>query len=449
MSEVSLEFSGRSDRPLQNIDAEEGVLGGILLDPSAISVVANMLPRSAFYITAHQRIYQAALALHSKNKLVDLMSVTTWLVDHELLEKVGGQFKLAQLLERTVSVVNIDRYAELILDKYQRRQLIAAANEVIILAEDTSTELETVLEHSEQKIFEATKYQSDRFEPESIAECLIAAFNQLEGGETSGISTGLFDLDGLTGGLIRQDLIVIAARASMGKTWLACHLSNHLALEGMPVVFFSAEMSKSQLTKRFLAMHSKIDSQRLIQNKIYKSEWEVLTKAVGTIAELPIIIDDTPASAQTPSRMRSVLRRIQSERGQLGLVVLDYIQKLGNRAAGNRAQVIGSFSGAFKDMAKEFDVPFVCLAQINRGVEGQTNKRPTMADIKDSGDIEQDMDLGLLLYREEYYNSDTPDKGVMEIAVAKNRNGPAGVCKVLFNPSVGLFSDFVSQELPH
>lgn len=435
-----------SEVVLQNIDAEEWVLGGILLDPSAISIVANILPPSAFYITAHQRIYQAALALHSKKKLVDLMSVTTWLADYELLEKVGGQSKLAQLLDRTVCAVNIDRYAELILDKYQRRQLVSAANQVITLAEDTSTELETVLEHSEQKIFGATKYQSDRFEPESIGDCLIAAFHQLEGGETSGISTGLLDLDGLTGGLIRQDLIVIAARASMGKTWLACHLSKHLALAGMPVVFFSAEMSKSQLTKRFLAMHSKIDSSRLIQNKIYQSEWDVLTKAVGTIAELPIIIDDTPATAQTPSRMRSVLRRIQSERGQLGLVVLDYIQKLGNRAAGNRAQVIGSFSGAFKDMAKEFDVPFVCLAQINRGVEGQTNKRPTMADIKDSGDIEQDADVILLLYREEYYNSDTPDKGVMEVAVDKNRNGRTGVCKVLFNPSVGLFNNLVTHK---
>jgi replicative DNA helicase len=435
-----------SDVVLQNIDAEEGVLGGILLDPSAISIVANILTPQAFYITAHQHIYRAALELHHKNKPTDLTSVTTWLADHKQLEKVGGQSKLAQLVERTVSAVNIDRYAELILDKYQRRQLIAAANEITTLAEDTNTELEKVLDKSEQKIFDVTKYQSDQFEPESIGDCLIAAFNQLEGGETSGISTGLLDLDGLTGGLIRQDLIVIAARASMGKTWLACHLSNHLALGGIPVVFFSAEMSKPQITKRFLAMHSGIDSSRLIQNKIYKSQWEVLSKAVKTLSELPIIIDDTPASAQTPSRMRSVLRRIQSERGQIGLVVLDYIQKLGNRAAGNRAQVIGSFSGAFKDMAKEFDVPFVCLAQINRGVEGQTNKRPTMADIKDSGDIEQDMDLGLLLYRDEYYNSDTPEKGIMEVAVAKNRNGPTGVCKVLFNPSLGLFRNRVAQK---
>jgi replicative DNA helicase len=435
-----------SDVPLQNIDAEEGVLGGILLDPSAISIVANILTPQGFYLIAHQIIYRAALELHHKNKPTDLMSVTTWLSDHKQLEKVGGQSKLAQLVERTVSAINIDRYAELILDKYQRRQLIAAANEITTLAEDTSIELEKVLDESEQTIFDVTSYQSDQFEPESIGDCLITAFHQLEGGETSGISTGLVDLDGLTGGLIRQDLIVIAARASMGKTWLACHLANQLALGKMPVVFFSAEMSKPQITKRFLAMHSGIDSSRLIQNKIYKSEWNVLSMAVGTISELPIIIDDTPASAQTPSRMRSILRRIQSERGQLGLVVLDYIQKLGNRAAGNRAQVIGSFSGAFKDMAKEFDVPFVCLAQINRGVEGQTNKRPTMSDIKDSGDIEQDMDLGLLLFREEYYNPDTPEKGVMEVAVSKNRNGPTGVCKVLFNPSVGQFRNLVTQE---
>jgi replicative DNA helicase len=203
-------------------------------------------------------------------------------------------------------------------------------------------------------------------------------------------------------------------------------------------------MSKPQITKRFLAMHSGIDSSRLIQNKIYKSEWEVLSKAVKTLSEQAIILDDTPASAQTPSRMRSVLRRIQSDRGQLGLVVLDYIQKLGNRAAGNRAQVIGSFSGAFKDIAKEFDVPFVCLAQINRGVEGQTNKRPSMADIKDSGDIEQDADVILLLYRDEYYNPNTPDKGVMEVAVDKNRNGATGVCKVLFNSSLGQFRNLVS-----
>lgn len=193
-------------------------------------------------------------------------------------------------------------------------------------------------------------------------------------------------------------------------------------------------------------MHSGIDSSRLMSNQIYRDEIENLKQAVVALSQLPIIIDDTPASIQNPSRMCSVLRRVKSKRGSLGLVVMDYIQKLGDRAAGNRAQAVGKFSGAFKDIAKEFDVPFIALAQINRGVENQTNKRPTIADIKDSGDIEQDMDIGLLLYRDEYYNPDTQDKGVMEINVAKNRNGATGICKVLFETMVGNFSDVDSSN---
>lgn len=171
------------------------------------------------------------------------------------------------------------------------------------------------------------------------------------------------------------------------------------------------------------------------------NEYDVLVDGLTKLAELPIVIDDTPATQLTPSKVRSVLRRIRSEKGELGLVVLDYIQKLGDRAAGNRAQTVGKFSGAFKDVAKEFDVPFVALAQINRGVESQANKRPLMSDIKDSGDIEQDMDLGLLLYREDYYNQDTDDPGVIEIIVSKNRNGATGTCKVMFDPSIGNFNN--------
>jgi replicative DNA helicase len=200
-------------------------------------------------------------------------------------------------------------------------------------------------------------------------------------------------------------------------------------------------MSEEQLSKRFLDMHSKINSQRLIRNQVYENEWEALGKALATVGDLPIIIDDTPASSQNPAKMRSILRRVCAERGKLGLVVLDYIQKLGDRGAANRAQAVGSLTGHCKDMAKEFDVPFVALAQINRGVEGQSNKRPFMSDIKDSGDIEQDMDLGLLLYRDEYYHSSTEDKGVMEINVGKNRNGPTGTCKALFSPETGQFGD--------
>jgi replicative DNA helicase len=433
--------------PPQNIEAEEEILGGILLDSHAITRVASILIPDAFYVPAYQQIYQAALDLYAQEKPTDLMTITTWLSDHKLLRKVGGKKKLAQLANCTVSAVNIERYAELVLEKYHRRQLITAANEISELGYDTTTELESVFDQSQEKIFNLTTNKQDRFQPQLIKDCLKSAFNKLEENQSPEYPTGLADLDALIGGLIKQDLIVIAARASMGKTWLACYLANHIALsQKLPVVFFSAEMSSEQLTKRFLAMHSGIDSARLMRNQIYTDEYDSLAKALKVLSELPIIIDDTPASVQNPDRIRSVLRRIQSEHGTLGLVVMDYIQKLGDRAAKNRAQAVGKFSGAFKDIAKEFGVPFVALAQINRGVETQSNKRPTMSDIKDSGDIEQDMDLGLLLYRDEYYNSETKDKGVMEINVAKNRNGSTGVCQMLFEPTVGEFRNMAGEE---
>lgn len=428
--------------PPQNIEAEESIIGGILLDPKAMARIADILPADAFYVTAHQHIYSSALALHLSDLPIDLMTVTSLLSDQKLLHRIGGHSRLAQLVERTVSATNIDRYAQLVLGKYKRRQLIDTGTKLIELAHDTTQELDDLFDQSEKKLFDVTNRQTDRFKPEAIGDCLVEVWNKLDEGEPPALSTSLADLDKLIGGLVKEDLIVIAARASMGKTWLGCYLANHVAMTyQLPVVFFSAEMGREQLTKRFLSMHSQVDSHRLIHNKIYKSEMDTLSKALGVLVKMPIIIDDTPAGILTPSRMKSALRRIQAERGSIGLIVMDYIQKLGDRAAGNRAQAVGKYSGAFKDIAKEFGCPFVALAQINRGVESQANKRPTMADIKDSGDIEQDMDLGLLLYRDEYYDAHTKDKGVMEINVAKNRNGATGICRVLFNPAWGEFKN--------
>ncbi len=428
--------------PPLNIEVEENILGGILLDPNAILRVIDLISPEAFYIDSHRIIYQAVLDLYAQQKPTDMLAVSSWLKDHKLLKKAGGESKLIQLLDRTVSAVNIDHLAHLVRDKYQRRQLIATTKSITDLAYDAAVPIESVLEQAEEKIFNVSSNKVDRFKPETIESCLIDVFNQLGQDLPPLYPTGLRDLDGMIGGMVKQDLIVIGARASMGKTWLGCYLANYLATtQQQPVVFFSAEMSKSQLTKRFLAMHSGIDSQRLIRNEVYEHEYEALMAGLETLKQLPLIIDDTPASIQNPSRMRSVLRRVKSEQGSLGLVVMDYIQKLGDRAAGNRAQAVGKLSGAFKDIAKEFDVPFVALAQVNRGVESQSNKRPGMADIKDSGDIEQDMDVGLLLYRDEYYDAQTEAMGVMEINVAKNRNGSTGTCQVVFEPPVGRFRD--------
>lgn len=425
---------------LGNVEAEEAILGGILFDPKAISVVASILPVEAFCIHAHQQIYKTALELYQKDKPTDFMGISTRLADHHLLEKVGGSAKLSQLLNRTVSAINIDRHALLLLDKYQRRQLVTVGHEIVDLGHDTMTELEAVFDSSEEKIFNLTNNKQDKFQPKPIQDCLASVFNKIEPGSSPAYPTGLVDLDFLIGGLIKQDLIILAARPSMGKSWLGCYLANYIAsTQQKPVVFFSAEMSQEQLTKRFLSMHTSIDSMRLMHNQIYEDEYDSLVEGLSNLAELPIIIDDTPASELTPIRIRSVLRRIQSEKGELGLVVLDYIQKLGNRGAINRAGIIGQYSGACKDIAKMFNVPFVALAQINRGVETQSNKRPSIALVKDSGSLEEDADLLLMLYRDEYYNSDSSDSGIMEIIVGKNRNGSTGTCKVMFNPSFGNF----------
>ncbi len=430
----------------ENIAAESAIIGGIILDPNALDRVIDILVPEAFYINAHSQIYKAALALNQVNKPIDIITITTWLNDHHQLERIGGTAYIAQLVDRTVSTVNIDLLAELVMEKYQRRRILQVATEIDELVKDTTIELTTVFSEVESKVFNLTQNNQEKFQPQTIGECLPAAFKSLEQGLEPGLKTGLIDLDSLMGGLQRKDLIVVAGRASMGKTWVGCYLANYVAHHyELPVVFFSAEMSKEQLVKRFLAMHSGIDSQRLINNKVYKREWEALSSAVSVLSELPIIIDDSPAALQNPMRIRSVLRRIQKERGELGLVVLDYIQKLGDRAARNRAQEIGKLSGAFKDIAKEFNVTFLALAQINRGVESQSNKRPTIADIKDSGDIEQDMDIGLLLYRDKYYNPETSNKGKMEINVAKNRNGATGTCVVLFSLETGNFHNVLEK----
>ena len=263
--------------PPTNIEAEEAILGSILFDPGAIGIAAPILPVEAFYVAAHQQIYKAALELHHQDKLTDLLGISTWLKDQKSLTKAGGTAKLAQLLNRTVSATNIDRYIALVLEKYQRRQLIAAANDIEVLGYDNATELETVFNTSEEKIFNLTTNKQDKFKPLPISDCLASVFEKIEQGSSPAYPTGLEDLDALIGGLIRQDLIIIAARASMGKTWLACYLVNHIATEQQkPVVFFSAEMSNEQLTKRFLSMHTGIDSHRLMHNQIYEDEYDVL-----------------------------------------------------------------------------------------------------------------------------------------------------------------------------
>ncbi|VEP15016.1 Replicative DNA helicase [Hyella patelloides LEGE 07179] len=421
--------------PPVNIEAEEAILGGILLDPEAMARVADSLVIKAFSLEAHQVIYSAAQVLHSQGKPTDLMAVSSYLADRNLLEKIGGTTKLAQLLNRTVSAVNIDRYTALVMDKFTRRQLIYAGHEIVDLGYDTTKELEEVLDESEQKIFRLNQERpQEGLVP--ISDTLVNAFNTIEElhQETAlpGIPSGFYDLDAITSGFGRSDLIIVAGRPAMGKTsFCLCIAANIAKQQKLPVAIFSLEMSREQLAQRMLASDAKIPSNRLRSGRISQNEFEPLVGAVGNLSELPIYIDDT--ANLSIMQMRSQVRRLQGQTKQeLGLVLLDYLQLMEGSGSENRVQELSKMTRSLKGLARELNVPIIALSQLSRGVEQRNNKRPMLSDLRESGSIEQDADLVVMLYRDEYYNPDTPDRGIAEAIIVKHRNGPVGTVKLIF-----------------
>lgn len=449
---MAQEFNGRALDdvllPPQNIDAEEAILGGILLDPEAINRVLETLKPEAFYIKAHQEIYQAAVELHERHKPTDLMNVVAWLRDRNLLEKVGGTAKLAQLVERTVSAVNIDALAALVVDKYVRRQLIKAGNEIVQLGFQATESLETVLDSSEQKIFQLTQTRpQEGLIP--VSDTLIHTFQEIEirNQEVSlpGVTCNFYDLDAMTGGFQPSDLIIVAGRPSMGKTSFVINIARNIAeIHKLPVAVFSLEMSNEQLVQRMLSTEAGVESNRLRSGRLAQNEWSVLSRAIGVLSELPIYIDDT--ANMTVMQMRSLSRRLQSERGgKLGLIVIDYIQLM-EGSGDNRVQELSKITRSLKGLARELNCPVIALSQLSRGVEARNNKRPMMSDLRESGSIEQDADLVIMLYRDEYYHEDTPDRGVAEAIVTKHRNGPTGTVKLLFDPQYTRFRNLAQGQ---
>ena len=438
----NLNFEAVSDRlPPQNVEAEEVILGGILLDPEAIGRVMELLIPDAFYINAHKQIYKACLGLHAKGQPTDLMTVTAWLRDYDLLEKVGGQSRLAQLVDRTISAANIDQYTALVMDKYIRRRLIQTGGEIAQLGYDTATPLETVLDQAEQRIFGITQ---DR--PQSgltaTSDILIDTFSEIEqrslGLVLPGVPCSFYDLDAMTQGFQRSDLIIAAGRPSMGKTAFVLNIARNIAaMNKLPVAVFSLEMSKLQLVYRLLSSEVEIESNRLRSGRIAQQEWEKLGHAISQLSQMPVFIDDTPNISV--NEMRSKTRRLQAEQGGvLGLVLVDYLQLM-EGAGDNRVQELSKITRSLKSLAREINAPIIALSQLSRGVESRTNKRPMMSDLRESGAIEQDADLIMMLYREEYYEPDTPDRGIAEVIITKHRNGPTGTVKLLFEPQYTRF----------
>ncbi len=383
------DLTGGDRLPPQNIEAEEEILGAILLDPEAISRISDMIRPDAFYISAHRDIFRAALQLHSQGRPTDLMTLSAWLDDHSLLERVGGASAIRRLLEQTVSSVNVDQYAKLILDKYNRRQLIQASHQLAKLAYDTSLPLEQVMDQAEQEIFNITQERVQRALVPA-EDILLELFSQLEaryqeGSRLPGVPTRFIDLDNITQGLQRSDLIIVAGRPAMGKTSLALNIAHNVAAsERFPVAVFSLEMSREQLVQRLLASEARIDSNRLRSGRINENEWQRLSQAIGFLAQSPIFIDDTPNA--TVNEIRSKARRLQVEQGGvLGMVLIDYLQLMQGSVSDNRVQELSRITRGLKGLAKELNAPVMVLSQLSRAVEGRSDKRPQLADLRESG----------------------------------------------------------------
>ncbi|MDZ8069028.1 MAG: replicative DNA helicase [Nostoc sp. DedQUE08] len=446
MSE-NLNFGENSKLPPQNIEAEEAILGGIMLDPEAISRVSDTLVAEAFYISAHKDIYQAALRLHAQGKPTDLLSVTSWLTDHKILVRIGGRNKLATLVDRTVSAVNIDALASLVMEKYLRRELIKAGNEIVHLAHDQEEEITKQLETAESKILEINNSAiSSISEPIPLNEILVNAYSSIEeksmGISPSGVKTGFYDLDAMIGGFQPGKLITIAGRPAMGKSSFLGNLAFNISLdELLPTVIFSLEMSKEEWGDRFLSQDARIESSYLQQGKITKHQWEPLAQSIGRLSELSVYIDDSPVI--TVSAIRSKVKRIVAQYGRIGMVGIDYLQLMEGTDGDsyNIAFQIGKITRQLKQLARECNTTIVILSQLNRGVESRNIKRPMMSDLRESGRIEEDSDLVLLLYRDEYYFPDTIDRGIAEVIIAKNRGGPTGTTKLLFDAQFTQFKN--------
>ncbi|NJO64559.1 MAG: replicative DNA helicase [Richelia sp. RM2_1_2] len=447
----NLSFASIHKLPPQNIEAEQAILGGILLDPGAIARVKNILACEAFYLGIHRDIYTAALELDNSGKPTDMLAVINWLCDRNQLAKIGGRNQLASLVDRTVSAVNIDALAQLVMDKYHRRQLIKASGEIYALAHDQTEEIGKQLSIAFSKVLEVNSSAfASSSEPTPLSSILINAFERIEEKSTGisprGVNTGFYDLDMVTGGFKPGKLITIAGRPAMGKSSFLGNLAFNISLnEHLPTVIFSLEMDKEEWGDRFLSTDMPIESSYLQNGFVSKNQWDMIAQSISRLSELPIYIDDSPML--TINSIRTKVKRLVAENNRIGMIGIDYLQLMEGTDGDsfNLAFQIGKITRGLKQLARECNTTVVILSQLNRGVEGRNNKRPLMSDLRESGRIEEDSDLVLLLYRDEYYHHDTVDRGIAELIVAKNRGGSTGIIKLLFDAQFTCFKNLVRQ----
>jgi replicative DNA helicase len=423
----------------QNTDAEASLLGAILIDTDAIVKIADHISAEDFFDTKHQRIYEAITQLYEKRSPIDVLTLADQLKNSGYLDLVGGPSYLTELTNFVPTAAHAEQYADIVAGKAVRRRMMSAAQDIAVTSSDETRSVREIIEEAETKLFNVSQ-QHVKQNVISLETILAESFERLDDlhkdkAKIRGVPTGFKDMDNLLAGLQRSDLFILAARPSMGKTAFALNLAHNVAVQSKePVLLFSLEMSKEQLVDRLLSMESGVDAWALRTGNLNDSDFEKIGQAMGTLSEAPIFIDDTPGI--TVSDLRTKARREAHQR-PLGLIIVDYLQLMsgGSKYAseGNRVQEISEISRGLKGVARELNVPLIALSQLSRSVESRNPQIPQLADLRESGSIEQDADVVAFIYREEYYNPETDRKKLTDILIKKHRNGPTGGIELYFD----------------
>lgn len=437
--------------PPHSVEAEQAVLGGLLLDNNAWDLIVDRISEVDFYLPKNRLIFQTIAELSKRNHPFDVVTIAESLKNIQELNNVGGDVYLFELARNTPSAANITAYADIVRERSILRQLIGITSDISNLAfNPNGLSSKEVLETAESKVFRIAEQESRGAGPVDISSLLSKATARIDelyhtGGDISGLATGFKDLDTMTSGLHGSDLVIVAGRPSMGKTAFAINIAEHTAIKvKKPVLVFSMEMPGESLALRMISSLSRVDQHKLRTGKLIHEDWPRIESAVSMLSETPMLIDDTPGLS--PAELRARARRAAKKYGQLGLVVIDYMQLMQIQGfKENRTTEISEISRSLKNLAKELNAPVLALSQLNRSLEQRTDKRPVMSDLRESGAIEQDADLILFIYRDEVYDENSPEKGTAEILIAKQRNGPIGKIKLTFFGRWTKFENFTEN----
>jgi len=438
--------------PPHSVEAEQVVIGAVLYDPDSIHQIVDILRAEDFYRGPHQHIFHGMLELYKLNEPIDIVTLSEWLNDNETLEAAGGRPYLMDVAMGVATAANIVYHAKIVKEKAIMRGLVTAGCHISALGHQPISTAEA-LESAQQEIFELCQ-NGQKSQSASISDILPGSYEAIlerhqNKGTLMGVSSGFYDLDNYTAGFQKSDLIILAARPSMGKTAFCLNILTHVALtEKKPVMIFSLEMSKDQLVQRMLCAESEVDAQRIRTGELNDFDFERIKNGLMKLDDAPIHIDDSPGMSVMEMRARA--RQVQMKLGQpLGLIVIDYLQLMEGSGSndGNRNQEISAISRGLKGLARELKVPVIALSQLSRAVESRQDKKPMLSDLRESGSIEQDADLVMFIYRDEYYNKDTERPGTADIIIAKQRNGPVGEISLLFRHSITRFMNPADHKI--